>query len=197
MSADVMAVIRVVHLVAALLMAAPLYMLVVVNERGRFAVPPGHNTDRFMENIIKNQPRRCYMYLGAILITGLLLLDPTTGGYADRLAEWPILVKLGILVALAGTLSYVHLGIQPKVEAVLAGLAPNDVLPEDKRPTLVRFRIRRKRLSSICLFLVVTAFIMGVRAFMSYSPLVTLALMVLAALFAWRVYKRPIPWGWV
>lgn len=197
MSADVMAVIRVVHLVAALLMAAPLYMLVVVNERGRFAVPPGHNTDRFMENIIKNQPRRCYMYLGAILITGLLLLDPTTGGYADRLTEWPILVKLGILVALAGTLSYVHLGIQPKVEAVLAGLAPNDVLPEDKRPTLVRFRIRRKRLSSICLFLVVTAFIMGVRAFMSYSPLVALALMVLAALFAWRVYKRPIPWGWV
>jgi hypothetical protein len=192
-----MAVLRVVHLVAALLMAAPLYSLIVVNERGRFAVPLGHNTDRFLENILKNQPRRCYVYLATIAIAGLLILDPWTAGYAGRLTDWPILAKIGVLVLLTGLLSYVHLGLQPRIEALLADVTPNTLVPEDRRPALVRLRMRRKRTAGVCLFLVVTAFIMGVRAFMEYSPWIALVLMALAALFAWRVYRRPIPWGWV
>ena len=34
MSLDALAVVRIIHLVAALFMAAPLYMLIIVNERG-------------------------------------------------------------------------------------------------------------------------------------------------------------------
>lgn len=137
------------------------------------------------------------MYLGTILVTGFLLLDPWAIGFADRLIDWAILAKLGSLVLLTGLLSYVHLGIQPRIEALLAGVTPDSLVPEERRPALVRLRLRRKRISSLCLFLVVTAFIMGVQASMRYSPWLALPLMAFAVLFAWRVYRRPIPWGWV
>jgi len=127
MSLDTRAGLLVIHLVSALFMAAPLYMLIVVNERGRFAVPPGHNTDRFLENIIKNQPKRCYAYLAAILVSGLLVLNPWTAGYGDRLIQWPILGKLGALILLAGLLSYVHLGVQPRIEALLAQVQGSEI----------------------------------------------------------------------
>ncbi len=73
MSAEIRAVLLLLHLVAMLFMAAPLYMLIIVNERARFNIPPGYNTDRYMENIIKKQPMRCYAYMAVILITGILL----------------------------------------------------------------------------------------------------------------------------
>jgi|GEM_PF-276357 len=196
MPVELQAVLRVAHLIAALLMAAPLYMLIVVNERARLAVPPGYNTDRFLENIIRNQPVRCYVYLATILLSGLLTLMPWSAGFADRLLDPAILAKAGALVLLTGLLSYVHLGIQPKVEALLADLGPGSLVPEERRPTLTRLRMRRKRLSSVCLFLVLTAFIMGVRASLTYGWWLVLLLLAVAALFAWRVYRRPIPYGW-
>lgn len=197
MPLDALAVVRLAHLIAALLMSAPLYMLIIVNERSRFAVPPGHNPDRFMENIIKNQPKRCYVYLATILVTGFLILDPWTGGFVDRLLDWAILVKVGVLVLLAGLLSYVHFAIQPQIESLLLDYTQDNLVPEERRPALARLRGRRKRLSSVCLFLVLTAFIMGVRAFLRYNVWLVLLLLVVAALFAWRVYRKPLPYGWV
>jgi len=112
------------HLIAALFMAAPLYMLIMVNERARFAVPPGYNTDRYMENIIKGQPIRCYTYLAVVLITGLLLTGLDGWGWR----------------ALVGN--------------------------------------------------------MGVRVTFGYSLWLALVLLVVAALFAYRVFKTPLAYGW-
>ncbi|MBI4283640.1 MAG: hypothetical protein HY663_04135 [Chloroflexi bacterium] len=192
MSPEVKAVVLLLHLVAMLFMAAPLYMLIIVNERGRFAVPPGYNTDRYMENIIKRQPMRCYAYMAVIFITGILL----TWAKGWIWTDWALIVKLVVFAILLGLLSYVHFGIQPHVESILNKLKPGEQLPAADRPTLLVWRGRRKRLAVTCLFLVLVALIMGVRVTWGYAPWLAVVFVVAAALFAWQAYRRPLPWGW-
>lgn len=191
MSSEVYVVVLLFHLLAMLFMAAPLYMLVIVNERARFTIPASYNTDRYMENIIKNQPARCYAYLGVIVVTGLLLTW-NKGLWTD----WALIIKLVITALLFILLSYVHTTIQPKIEAILDKVKPGEEIPASERPTLVKWRMRRKRLSATCLFLVLTALIMGLRVTLSYSPWLALVFTVAAALFAWRAYRVPVRLGW-
>jgi len=192
MPGEVRTVVLLLHLVAMLFMAAPLYMLIIVNERARFSVPPGYNTDRYMENIIKGQPIRCYAYLAVILVTGVLL----TWARGWIWTDWALISKLIVFTLLTSLLSYVHFKIQPQIENVLSGCNPGEELPAEKRPVLLTWRRRRKRLASLCLFLVLTALIMGVRVTWGYAPWLVAVFMVAAAIFAWRVYRTPIRFGW-
>src|SRR4030066_420696 len=113
-------IILVIHLISTLFMAAPLYMLIIVNERAKFGLPPGYNTDRYMENIIKSQPVRCYAYLAVILVTGVLL----TWARGWIWTDWALIIKLVAFALLVSLLSYVHLGIQPRIEQILAKCKP-------------------------------------------------------------------------
>lgn len=192
LSSEVYIVMLLLHLLAMLFMAAPLYMLVIVNERGRFGVPPGYNTDRFMENIIKNQPIRCWAYLAVILATGVVLTWNSGWIWGD----WALITKLVATGALAGLLGYVHFGIQPHVEQVMDKIGPGEEVSPDDRPTLGRWRGRRKRLAGVCLFLVMTALVMGVRVTFGYAPWLAGVFVGAAALFAWRVYRSPVRLGW-
>ncbi|MBI4186179.1 MAG: hypothetical protein HY530_01565 [Chloroflexi bacterium] len=192
MSPEIRAAVMLLHLIAMLFMAAPLYLLIIVNERGRFAVPPGYNTDRYLENIIKRQPMRCYAYMAVILITGILL----TWARGWIWTDWALISKLVVFALLLGLLSYVHFGIQPRIEKVLAGCKPGEEVAASERPTLVAWRRRRKRLAATCLFLVLTALIMGARVTWGYAPWLVAVFMAAAALFAWRVYRTPVRYGW-
>ena len=192
MSPEVYVIVLFFHLLSMLFMAAPLYMLVIVNERARFAVPAGYNTDRYMENIIKNQPVRCYAFLGVITVTGILLTLNKGWIWTD----WALITKLVVTALLFFLLSYVHKGIQPQIEAILSKVKPGEELPASERPTLVCWRIRRKRLSATCLFLVLTAMIMGLRVTYGYAPWLVIVFVMGAALFAWRAYRVPVRFGW-
>ena len=192
MSLEVRVVIMLLHLVAMLFMAAPLYALITVNERARFAVPPNYNTDRYLENVIKSQPIRCYAYLAVILVTGILL----TWARGWIWTDWALIAKIVASALLAGLLSYVHFGIQPNIERILAGYNPGEEIAAKDKPTQLRWRSRRKRLAATCLFLVLTALIMGVRLTWGYAPWLAAVFMVAAALFAWRVYRTPVRLGW-
>lgn len=196
MPRDAVALVLLFHLIGALFMAAPLYMLILVNERGRFKVPPSYNTDRYLENIIKGQPVRCYAYLGIVLVTGALLIYTRWAGWPALLNNWALWLKVGAFAVIVGTLSYVHLGIQPRIEAIFADCPPNGQVPEERRPGLMALRTRRKRLSTVCLALVLTAFIMGVKVTFGYSLWLAVLLLALSVLFAWRVYKTPVRLGW-
>ncbi|OGC94414.1 MAG: hypothetical protein A2W25_01915 [candidate division Zixibacteria bacterium RBG_16_53_22] len=193
MPAEARVVVLLLHLIAMLFMAAPLYMLIIVNERARFAVPPGYNTDRYMENIIKRQPIRCYAYMAVILVTGILL----TWARGWIWTDWALIAKLVTFAVLAGLLSYVHFNIQPRIESVLAGCNPGEEVSVKDKPILLAWRTRRKRLAATCLFLVLTALIMGVRVTWGFAPWLVVVFLVIAALFAWRAYRQPVTWGWV
>ncbi len=189
-------IILVIHLVAMLFMAAPLYMLIIVNERARFGLPPGYNTDRYMENIIKKQPIRCYAYLVVILATGLLLTWISGRGWTTLFRDWTLLIKVVTFILLTGFLSYIHFGVQPKVERVLSTIKPDSLLPDSEKPKLVALRTRRKRFSGLCLFLVLTALLAGTKLTLGLTPLIFFVFVALSALFAYRAYKVPVPKGW-
>ena len=192
MSPEVRVVVLLLHLLSMMFMAAPLYMLIIVNERARFAVPPGYNTDRYLENIIKGQPIRCYAYLAVMLITGVLL----TWARGWIWTDWSLIIKLVAFAALTGSLSYVHFGIQPHIERLMADLKPGEEVPADRKSALGAWRKRRKRFSALCLFLVLTSLIMGVRLSWGYAPWLAVIFLVGALLFTWRVYQKPIKLGW-
>lgn len=193
MSPEIRIVVLLLHLVAMLFMAAPLYALLAVNERGRFKIPPNYNTDRYLENILKSQPVRCFAYLAVILITGILLTWARDWIWTD----WALIVKLVAFATLVSLLSYVHFTIQPHIERILAGWKPGEEIPPEKKSTFLAWRGRRKRLAGICLFLVLTSLIMGVKVTFSYMPwYIVVAFLVAATLFAWRVYRNPVRFGW-
>ena len=192
MPTEVRIVVLLFHLLAMLFMAAPLYALLAVNERGRFPVPPNYNTDRYLENILKNQPIRCYGFLTVILVTGILLTWVRGWIWAD----WALIVKLIAFALLTGLLSYVHFTIQPHIESILAGWKPGEEVPPEKKQSFLAWRGRRKRLAATCLFLVLTSLIMGVRITWGYAPWLAAVFVIIAALYAWQVYRKPVRFGW-
>ena len=189
-------IILVIHLISTLFMAAPLYMLIIVNERARFGLPPGYNTDRYMENIIKRQPIRCYAYLAVIFITGLLLIRINGLEWASLISDWTLLIKIVAFILLTSFLSFIHFGVQPKIETILSTVKPDGLIPEEMRPKLIAFRMRRKKFSGLCLFLVLTSLLAGARLTFGLTPLIFFIFLILSALFAWRAYKVPLPRGW-
>lgn len=198
MSPEMKTIVVIIHFLGVLLMAAPFYALIVVNERARFGAPPGYNTDRYLEQTISSVPIRCYAYLSVVLITGLILAaGQATFGWGGLIANWMLLLKWLVLIALLSVLSYIHFGIQPKINTLLSPLKLGEMLPEDKRPTLVRLRTRRKRLAGTCLFLVFSAILLGVRLLNPLHWIIFIVLVALAGLFAWRVFKTGVRWGWV
>lgn len=193
---DLWAALRVGHLVAAVFMAAPLYALLAVNERGRFGTALVHNLDNYLEGMIRRQPIRCFGYLAMLGITGLLLLSMFFGGVGMLASHRTLIAHVLFFALLAGFLSYVHFKLQPQIDALLARVPLTGAAPEGVEPALWRLRRRRKKLATSCLFLVIGTVLLGVRLEMSFGALLTLALLLLAALFTWRVYRSLLPYGW-
>ncbi len=187
----------VIHLLSTLLMAAPFYMLVIVNERGRFGAPLGYYTDRYMENIIGNNAVRCFIFQGTMAASGLALIHYTGRPWSSLVDEPVMVVKWVALLILVSMLSYIHFYLQPRIEVLINQLKPDEPAPPELGPQLKPLRMMRKRFSGICLFLVLTALIMGIRATFFYDYYLAGILVAVAALYAWRVYTRPVPLGWM
>ena len=69
---ELISILRVVHIITAILMAWPFYALLAVNQRVQLGPPLGDRTDTYMENIVKNRTIPCFMFQGAVLISGLV-----------------------------------------------------------------------------------------------------------------------------
>ena len=187
----------VVHLLSTLMMAAPFYMLVIVNERALFKAPLGYFTDRYMENIIRNNAVRCFVFQGTMLASGLGLIYISGHGWGGLLTYPPLVVKWVALLILVGLLSYIHFSIQPRIEALMTQVKPDSPVPEGLGPQIAVLRKRRKRLSGICLFLVLTALIMGLRVTFRFNIILAVVLIPVSAIYTWRVYRQPVRFGWI
>ncbi len=188
-------VIKFLHVLTVVFMSAPLYNLIVVNERVRFGKAP-LPVDRYFESIIRGNSTRCYVFQLTALVTGLVLI--TIGGDPLKalVTNWVLLVKLLLLFVLMGLLSWVHFGIQPKIDGFLSQVQ-GETIPQEIAGQIAPLRGRRKRLAATCLFLVIVTILLGIQVFSRFIPVVTVGLILLAALFAWRVYRTPVPYGWV
>jgi hypothetical protein len=185
------------HVLGFVFMAIPLFNLIVVNERALLGVPFQYHADRYMENIIRRGATRCFVFQGTVLATGVLMLLVGPLGIGALWSNWVLLVKLLLVLTLMGLLSYVHLGVQPRIEAILAGVAADTAPPADLPARLRPYRLRRKRLATVCLFLVITTIVLGLQVYARFSPALTAALVLLAALFAWRANRTLLRFGWI
>ena len=194
---ELRAVLLVVHLLSTLLMAAPFYMLVIVNERARTGMPLGYYTDRFMENIIRNNAVRCFIFQASMLGSGLWLTYLTRKSFAPLFTEPALLVKWVALAGLISLLSHIHFSLQPRIETLMEQVKPDTPIPDGLAPKLAALRLKRKRFSAGCLFLVLTALIMGLRATFFFNYYLAIGLIIVSAIYAWRVYKKPVRLGWI
>jgi hypothetical protein len=186
---------RFLHVLAVVFMSAPLYSLIVVNERLRFGKAP-YAVDRYFENLIKTNAIRCFVFQGTALVTGVLLVVLSGASLAELFTNAVLLAKLVLLLTLTGLLSYVHFGIQPRIEALLNKVDGEEISP-DVAAELRPWRSRRKKLAGFCLFFVILLVLLGLQVFGLFGALLNGLLVVLAALFSWRVYKSTIPYGWL
>lgn len=185
------------HVMSFVFMSVPLFNLIVVNERALLDIPFNYYADRYMENIIKHGAYRCYIFQSTVLITGLLLLVLGPLEFEALWMNWRILIKTILLFILMGMLSYVHFKLQPKIESFLSGLNADSKIPDNLVSQLKPYRVRRKWMATFCLFLVITSIILGLQVYGSFSPLLNVVLIGLAGLFAVKVNKSLIRFGWI
>ncbi len=190
-------IVRLLHILGIVFMSVPLFNLIVVNERAQLGTAFNYHTDRYMENIIRRGAARCFVFQTTVLITGVLLLFLGPLGISTLWTSWIVLAKTFLLLTLMALLSYVHFGLQPRIEALLAGIGSETTVPGDFAAQLKPYRVRRKRVATLCLFLVITAIILGLQVYGTFSPYLTLLLIALAGVFALRVNKTLIRFGWI
>ncbi len=186
--------VRFLHIITVVFMAAPLYNLIVVNERLRFGKAP-FAVDRYFENLIKTNALRCFGFQATALVTGFLLIPLAGQPWSWLFTNRILLAKFILLLIISALLSYVHFGIQPRIEGLLAQVDGHEIPPAIAQE-LVPWRSRRKKLAGVCLFFVITLVMLGLQVYASFDLRLTALLVGLTALFTWRVYKTNIPYGW-
>ena len=187
--------VKFLHILTVVFMAAPLYNLIVVNERLRFGKAP-YAVDRYFENLIKTNAIRCFVFQLTAFVTGILLVPLGGLPLSALFTNGVLLAKFLLLIVLSVLLSYVHFGLQPRIE-VLLGQVQGSEIPGEILQQLVPWRARRKKLAGFCLFFLITLVLLGLQVFSRFDPLVTGVLLLLAAVFSWRVYKTPVSYGWI
>ena len=185
------------HIMSFVFMSIPLFNLIVVNERAQMGAKFVYATDRYFENIIRRGAVRCFVFQASVFVSGVLLLVVGPSGIAALLTNGILLTKTVLLVVLTGVLTYVHLVLQPKIEALMSTIDGDSAIPDDFGAQLKPYRVRRQQLATICLFLVITIIILGLQVYGRFSNVLTMTLIALAGLFAWRVNRSLIKFGWV
>lgn len=194
MSTDMFSILRVIHIITAMLMAWPFYALVAVNQRVRLGPPLGDRVDTYMENIIKNRSIPCFVFQATVLISGLALVLGRGLGLGALVTNPVLGLKFLLLLLIGGLLSYIHFSLQPQVDSLFA--QAGSPVEADIAPRIGVLRSRRKRIASICMFVVFINAMLGVQVWVSF-PLWLSALLVLAiAAFTWRASNSQTSYGW-
>ena len=192
---DLISFMRVVHIIAAILMAWPYYALVSVNQRVKLGPPLGDRADTFIENIIKNRTIPCYVFQMTVLISGLALIF-LRGQNLGLLVTNPALgLKFILLLLMGGLLSYVRASVQPRIDTLFA--EAESPITGDRASQIGALRERRKQLASVCMFLAFTSAMFGMQVWVAFPVWLSAILVVAIGLFTWRASQSETPYGWV
>lgn len=190
-------VLKLWHILSFVFMSIPLFNLIVVNERALLGPSFNFGADIYMENIIRHGAYRCYIFQFSVLISGILLIIYGPWNIESVITNPIIIIKTVLLFSLMGLLSYVHLILQPQIDNYFKDITQETKVPDNFLAAVKPFRVLRKRLATFCLFLVLTTIILGMQVFDVFPLWLNAILIVLAALFSWRVNKTLILFGWI
>ncbi len=188
-------ILRFIHVTNAMLMIWPFYALVAVNQRGRLGPPVGDRVDVYMENIIKNRTIPCFVFQMTALVSGALLVALRGRGLGALMTEPVLALKFFPLLLIGGLLTYVHVSLQPRIDALFAQAGGAPATPELAKQ-IGPPRIRRKRLAAVCLFVALLSTMLGVQVWDLFPLWITLVLIMVIGLFTWRAYSSVTPYGW-
>lgn len=183
------------HILTAVFMSAPLYALIIVNERALMGAALSYKMDRFMENIIRRNATRCYVLQSTALATGVALVLAYGWGWKAVFLNPVLLLKTVLLLLLMGLLSVVHFSIQPKIEALLSQVS-DDPIPDALAAQIRPLRLRRKKMAAFCLFIVISIVLLGLQTVTHFPLALNVVLFAFAALFSYRVFKSTMAYGW-
>lgn len=184
------------HVMSFVFMSVPLFSLIIVNERALLGSPFSYSADRYMENIIKRGAVRCFIFQSTVLISGVGLLIFGHLGIKALWQNYILLAKTLLLFVLMGLLSYVHFRLQPKIEALFSDVSADSSIPEGFMAKLRPYRMRRKKLATFCLFIVITIIILGLQVYSAFSLFLNIILITLAGIFALRANRTLMRFGW-
>ncbi len=187
--------VRVVHIVNAILMAWPFYALVAVNQRIRLGPPLGDRADIYMENIIKNRTIPCFIFQATALLSGLALVFLRGQGLSALVSNPSLGLKFVLLLVIAGLLSYVYFSLQPRIDALFS--QASSPIAGDLASKIGALRSHRKRIASVCMFVVLTIAMLGLQVWAPFPVWVTVLVTMAIALFTWRAYKTETRYGWI
>jgi len=188
-------ILRVVHIVTAVLMAWPYYALVVVNQRAVLGPPLGDRTDIYMEQTLKNRVIPCFVFQATAMVSGVWLIFRFGGGLDDLLDNTRLGAKFLLLVLIAAMLAYVHFRVQPRLDALFSELQ-SDPGRTGVAERIGELRLYRKRFASVCLFCVLTMVMLGVQTWTAFATWLTWAMVAAIAAFTYRTYRSGSPYGW-
>jgi hypothetical protein len=178
-------------------MCVLLFNLIVANERILHGLPFNFETDRHLESIIKNGFNWCYIFQTSIFITGILLLIFGGLGIDGLWRDWIVISKTIILVILMGAITYVQFKLQPKIESFLTHFTSGSDIPDEFILKLKPYRILRKWMTTVYLFLIIAAIVLGIQVYGTFNPILTIILISIAALFSLKADKILIRFGWI
>ncbi len=188
-------ILRVIHILTAILMAWPFYALAAVNQRAKLGPPLGDRVDLYIENLIKNRAIPCYVFQATVFLSGLLLMILLGQGLGAFITNPVLGLKFLFLLIIAASLSYVYFGLQPRIDALFAeGGSP---VSKEAAPRITALRLRRKQMASVCLFFVLTNAMLGLQVWAAFPLWLTFMLLIAIALFTWRAFSSTTPFGWV
>jgi len=190
-------VLKLWHVLSFVFMSIPLFNLIVVNERALMGSSFIYGADSYMENIIRHGASRCYVFQLSVFISGILLLVYSSAGIQTIFTNQIMLIKTSLLFVLMGLLSYVHFSLQPKIDSFFKDITAETKVPDNFLATVKPLRVLRKNMATVCLFLVITTIILGMQVYVVFSWQLNLILIGFAALFAYRVNKTLILFGWI
>lgn len=188
-------ILRFIHILTAILMAWPVYALVSVNQRAKLGPPLGDRADIFIENIIKNRTIPCFVFQGTALVSGLALIFRKGMDLSDLVTNPALGIKFALLALIGGLLAFVHINLQPKIDALFADAG--SPIPQEIALQIGALRGRRKRLASICMFSVLTTAMLGAQVIVTFPLWLNAALVAAILAFTWRASNSTTSYGWV
>ena len=132
------------------LVGGPLYMLRVPNERGKLGVGFTFWVDKFMENILRVQPSRCFWYMMLLVVTGVLLgaIEWGWDGMAEMLLG-PLGIKLVFVLASLLIILYGWSRVAPRIEAIVNSASADNNPGKADLELLALMRKKRKQLCTV------------------------------------------------
>lgn len=192
---NVYSLIKVIHIITAILMAWPFYALVIINSRTRLGPPLGDRVDTYMETIIRNRTIPCFVFQATVLFSGLAMVFLSGQGFG-ALLKYPALGrKFGLLLLISSLLLFIHYRLQPQIDDLFANARVP--VPPEAAQRISFLRLQRKRLAFLCFLVVLTNSMLGVQTWRPFPWWLTILLMVLIAAFTWRAYTQVPAYGWV